>query len=365
MRLTDEQFGAELNALRELPSERFAAELDAWAAEGFPSLKQLEEPKAATAKRGHRKGFLGFVMQRPALSALAGGAAVVLIVGGSVAAYLASRENVSTDSLKGDPFLSAPSSTNGEINGSARVQSAPQSAAALPPTEPLPPTSRPRNGRPQVQERTAQLGLASDSDKLQDAADGVVDVTERYDGFVDSSNVHTAGSRGRAHFQLRIPTQHLQDALSDLSDLGRVTLLNQGSNNVTGSYVDAGKAYADARANVHDLREQLRNASSPSEAAAIRAQLDMARQQLAAARAGLRGLKQRVAYTPVSVEITAQGDGSWSIGDAADDAVGVLEAIGGAVLIALAVLIPLGALLALGWLGTRELRRRRREAALD
>jgi Domain of unknown function (DUF4349) len=224
---------------------------------------------------------------------------------------------------------------------------------------------RPRNNRPQVQERTAQLGLATEAGKLQDAADGVVDVTSRYDGFVDSSNVHTGGSRGRASFDLRIPTQHLQDSLADLSDLGRVTLLNQSSNNVTGTYVDAGKAYADARANVDDLREQLRSASSPSGAAAIRAQLDVARQQLAAARAALRGTKGRVAYTPVSVEITAQGDGSWSIGDAADDAVGVLEAIGGAALITLAVLVPLGALLALGWLGARELRRRRREAALD
>ena len=38
MRLTDEQIDAELSALRETPTERFAAELDAWTAEGFPSL---------------------------------------------------------------------------------------------------------------------------------------------------------------------------------------------------------------------------------------------------------------------------------------------------------------------------------------
>jgi hypothetical protein len=67
----------------------------------------------------------------------------------------------------------------------------------------------------------------------------------------------------------------------------------------------------------------------------------------------------------VSVEITAQGDGSWSIGDAADDAIGVLEAIAGALLITLTVLVPLAALTSLGYLGARELNRRRREAALD
>jgi hypothetical protein len=119
------------------------------------------------------------------------------------------------------------------------------------------------------------------------------------------------------------------------------------------------------RARRSRTRELLSNASSSSEAAAIKQQLVVARQQLAAARNALRGLKGRVAYTPVSVEITAQGDGSWTIGDAADDALGVLEAIGGALLITLAVLVPLAALLALGWLGARELQRRRREAALD
>src|SRR5262245_52649009 len=104
MRLTDEQIGAELTALRAIPSERFAAELDAWAAEGFPSARELDGPQAAKTKRRHRTGFLGFVMQRPALSALAGGAAVVLIVGGSVAAYLGSRGGDSTDIRGLEPF---------------------------------------------------------------------------------------------------------------------------------------------------------------------------------------------------------------------------------------------------------------------
>jgi hypothetical protein len=345
MRLTDEQIGAALQTLRETPSEKFAAELDAWAAEGFPSAKELTSTRP-------RKSPRLWSRRRPLLAAGACAVLVVSVTAAGIAGYLGGRNN-SDD-------VAAPLSNNS-------LESAkPSTGTAASPSGPfLSGLPRPRNNRQQVQERTAQLGLATDADGVQDTADGVLEVTDRFDGIVDSSNVHTGGSRGRASFELRIPTQHLQDALSDLSDLGRVTLLNQGSNNVTGSYVDAGKAYADARANVDDLLEQLRNASSPSEAAAIRAQLDVARQQLAAARAALRGLKQRVAYTPLSVEITAQSDGSWSIGDAADDAVGVLEAIGGAALIALAVLVPIGALIALGWLGIRELRRRRREAALD
>ena len=87
---------------------------------------------------------------------------------------------------------------------------------------------------------------------------------------------------------------------------------DEGSTNVTGAYVDTGKAFREARAKVDSLLAQLRTAD-PSEAAAIRQQLVPARQQLGAARAALRGMKQRVTYAPVSVQIRADGDGSWSI----------------------------------------------------
>jgi uncharacterized protein DUF4349 len=354
MRLTDEQIGAELRALRQAPEEGFSATLDQRVTSGFPA-----------ARRKSRERELTWGRLLPVLGALATVTAVVVVISNS-----GSGGGGTDTGFEATPSV-APSGGSGASNQARSATSTAESQGALgktavPPIAPAPPTgTRPRNGRAQVQERTAQLGLATDADKLQDAAGGVVDVADRYDGFVDSSNVQTGGSRGRASFSLRIPTIHLQDALSDLSGLGRVTLLNQGSTNITGAYVDANKDYADAREKVESIREQLRNAQSSSEADAIRAQLDAARQELATARAALRGLKQRVALTPVSVEITAQGDGSWSIGDAADDAVGVLEAIGGAALVTLAVLVPLALLLALGWLGTRELQRRQRESSLD
>jgi hypothetical protein len=351
MRLTDEQIGRELRALRATPTEDFAAELDAWAAEGFPSLKQLEQPP--------HPGVRGLLNRRPLLTALAGAGAVVLIVGVSVAAY-----------LKETSYTNTSGDDSGALLSGSRPESAPTdasgAAAGRPGIAQAPPTgTRPRNGRPQVQELSASLGLSTDAEELQEAADGVVEVTDRHDGFVDSSDIHVGGSNGRASFSLRIPAADLRNALEDLSSLGRVVSRDEGSANVTGAYVDAGKAYRDARAKVDSLLAALRTASTPSEAAAIRQQLVAARQQLAASRVALRGLKQQVTYAPVAVQIRVQGDGDWSIGDAADDAVGVLEAIGGAALITLAVLVPLAALLLLGWLGARELNRRRRESALD
>jgi hypothetical protein len=344
MRLTDEQIGAELLALRPTPDASFAAALDRRAAAGF---------SAAERKAGDRE--LSWRVLTPVLAGLMAIAVIAFVVSNSNKSELA-RSGGGAD-------FSAPATkpAGGEISKSIQQQAVPPQTA-VPPTTP---NSRPRNGQPQVQELSASLGLSTDPDKVQGAADGVVDVTARYDGLVDSSEVHIGGSNSNAAFTLRIPAVHLRDALDDMSGLGRVTLRDEGSANVTGAYVDAGKGFRDARAKVNSLLEQLRSASSPTEADAIRQQLVTARQELVAARTALRGLKQRVTYAPVSVQIRADGDGSWSIGDATDDAVGMLQAIAGAALITLAVVVPLTALLALGWFGARELSRRRREATLD
>ena len=115
------------------------------------------------------------------------------------------------------------------------------------------------------------------------------------------------------------------------------------------------------------LPEQLRNAASPSEAAAIK-------RRLAAARAGPRGralppcagLKQRVALTPVSVEISRPGRRRRLV----DRRRGgrrrrVLQAIGGALADHPGRPGAARGAAALGWLGSREFQRRRREAALN
>ena len=58
-------------------------------------------------------------------------------------------------------------------------------------------------------------------------------------------------------------------------------------------------------------------------------------------------------------------DGNWSLGDAADDALGALKTVAGVMLVGAAIVVPIVALIALiAWLGV-TLRRRRRESALD
>ena len=69
------------------------------------------------------------------------------------------------------------------------------------------------------------MTLSTGPDEVDDVADEVVEVTERYDGIVASSSVRTGEERGRASFDLRIPSANLQAALADLSDLAGAALV--------------------------------------------------------------------------------------------------------------------------------------------
>jgi hypothetical protein len=145
-----------------------------------------------------------------------------------------------------------------------------------------------------------------------------------------------------------------------------VTARNEGTLDITAPFVSAEERFDEAKAEVDSLLAQLAEADSPDETAAIKADLAPARATLAAVRSELAQLKQRSEFSRVSVTITGDGDSDgWSLGDAADDALSVLSDIAGAILIALAAIVPLALIAAAVWFGTKGLRRRRRESALD
>jgi Domain of unknown function (DUF4349) len=360
MRLTDEQIGAELHALRETPSERFAAELDRRAAEGFPAA--AGEPEV----RGWRDRLAPLL--RPQL-AFAGAATLLLALIVSVAVIGSLEDDVEQPSVQpsGDAAEEPQSLESGRA-GDAAAERAPGMSVEPAPTTvpPVPPTEELKPGRERIQERSASMTLSTEPDEVDDVADGVIEVTERFDGIVVSSNVSTSDGTGRASFDLRIPSQNLQAALAELSDLADVASRDEGTLDITAPFVSAEERFDDARAEVDALLDRLSEADSASEVASIREQLRTARADLAAARAELGSLKQRADFSRLSLTVVGDGDGDgWSIGDAAEDSVDVLEALGGAALVVLAVLVPLGAIAGFAWLGVRALRRRNREKVLD
>lgn len=366
----DPEWAALVAAVRDeapAPRPRFTAELDDRVAAGFPRA---------------RPDWLRLPARRmlPALAV-----ASTLLVGGVV---------VGTGTLDGndtappvETLKAAPETTDGASSAASSAEAAPSPAAAskevrrrlADPTparsagpgspSPTPPAGVPVRAR--KVERTTSLGLTTDAKGLQNAADGIVRATQDLDGVVASSQVDSSPSGGEATFVLRVPTARLDDALKRFGELADVARLSQGSEDITGSFVSAQDRLSDARAERKALLAALGKATTPRSIASLRARIRGNRTEIARLEGDLRGLRRRTDLARVDVTLSARGravdpdaGSAWGPGDAARDALRVLEVLAGVALIASAVLLPLALLGAGAALAGRGLRRRRREAAL-
>jgi hypothetical protein len=268
--------------------------------------------------------------------------------GGGAAAPLATTQGEASDSAK---------SSSGSSGGGGSALASPPAAAAP--------------ARQRRVERSTRLELTTTD--VQKASDGVVRATQAAGGFVQSSQVSTGDGRSTSSFVLRVPTSRLDDALARLSKLGHVKSLQQSADDITGAYDSASGRLAEARAERRGLLRALANATTAEQVTSLRACLADNRRELQRYQRDFNAVRNRANLATVGVDVTgaarkqvaAPSDGPWTPGDAAHDAVRVLEVSAGVALIALAVLLPLGLVGAAGGLAALTLRRRRREAALS
>ena len=220
-------------------------------------------------------------------------------------------------------------------------------------------------------ERSTRLELTTTD--VQKASDGVVRATQAAGGFVQSSQVSTGDGRSTSSFVLRVPTSRLDDALARLSKLGHVKSLQQSADDITGAYDSASGRLTEARAERRGLLRALDHATTAEQVSSLRARIADNRRELQRYQRDFNAVRNRASLATVGVDVTgvarkqatAPSDGPWTPGDAAHDAVRVLEVSAGVALIALAVLLPLGLVGAAGGFAAVTLRRRRREAALS
>ncbi|MGH2988900.1 MAG: DUF4349 domain-containing protein [Solirubrobacterales bacterium] len=328
-----------LIAERPEPRSEFTAELDARAAERFVKPRA---PRRRAFKLRYALGAASFV----AVAAIAVSASGVLDEAGR-------PEDVGRSPGVADQ-LEKPSPANDRSGEAAlRFQGDP---------------ARPAPGDERRIARTADLALSTSPESVRDVADGVVDVTHRYSGFVVSSSVSSGdGETASGEFELKLSARTLQPALDDLSELGHVRSLTEGTDDITRRFTTGRERIEDLTAKRERLRAKL-DAADPADEPAIRVELRMVRDSLATTRTELAGASERVRFVPVHVSIVAdaaEADTGWTIGDALDDAVRVLEVAVGITLIALAGSVPVAIVAALLWLAARAWMRSRRERALD
>ena len=330
----------ELRATRPVPRDEFTAELDARAAAGFAKSQQ---GKPETTRRRYRLQFA------------LGAASIVLITAVAVSTS-GLLDEPTDDRLRGLPDIQERS---GAPEASQELDAATAEQTQKVPVGPA--------GRKVA--RTADLRLSTAPEDLREVADGVVDVTHRYRGFVVTSNVSSGdGSGASADFSLKLPARNLQAAVDELSELAHVSSLTEGTDDITTRFTTARERIAELTEQRERLRAKLAEAGTAEEERAIRVRLREVRAELAAPRRELRQATERVRFVPVHVAIAAdaaQADTAWSIRDALDDAVRVLEVAVGVALIMLAIAVPVAIVAALTWLAASAWIHRRRERALD
>lgn len=324
-------------------SPSLAARLERLAQDGPPSA-------AATAKPPRRSRRWVLV---PALGTVAAVLVALVVV-------LGNSNGGSTPPSASDSTVSAiPPSRQAPSGKAAAASTATRGAVAIAPQ------------RHRQVERSVFLALSTGKDKLESTSDGVVQTVDRFRGIVASSSINSDDtSGGQATFDLRIPTGRLDDALAALSKLGHVTERRQNLEDITASFTSAHDRLDEARAERRGLLKALGNATTQNRIDSLRARLRLVRARIASDEGQLASLQRRARYSKVNVTVqgdgkAGQGGGTWSPGDAAKDALRVLEVSVGIALIALAVALPLALLGAAILFGARMTRLRRRETALD
>lgn len=343
-------------------SEAFRGELDARVAAGFARTGAGRLSDAP----GRRSKALAGRAGRRLMPALAGAASVLAAI--VVAASLVGddRPQVAGDgSLPDRPAETARPAAPMSRPGSEADDRA--GSSILPPEGGDLPGRRDRRV-----ERQASLTLRTRPERIDDVSDGVIRVTDRFQGIVVSSNVHSGDDgRGSASFDLRVPSRRLPEALSALSQLAHVRARTQSSQDITRIHVSAQERLRELQAERSSLLRQLAAADTANEAESARARLRIVNGQIADARAALARLGERTTYSSVSVTIEAGNDGEagespgWTIGDALADAARILQFVAAVLVVILAVLAPLVMTTLLAAYGARMLRQRRRERALD
>ena len=158
-----------------------------------------------------------------------------------------------------------------------------------------------------IVDATAQITLGADTDEVQDVANRVVDVTDRYDGVVSTSEVTKDTGGAHASFELEIPYKHLDAALADLSGLADVISRTQGGKDITAHAVRAQKSLARTLDQIRQARVDLIRADTHVERLVIKSRIASLQANANAEQTALNGVKRQGRFATVGVEVTSGG----------------------------------------------------------
>ena len=209
----------------------------------------------------------------------------------------------------------------------------------------------------------------SDSDAVSRAAQDALDLTRSLGGFVVSSTVAT-GEEGSASITVRVPVAKVQDAITGLSDLGRIVAQQVAIDDLQSTLDELEKREATARSEIARIRARLRTETLDAQTEAVlRAKLQTLRAELADLRTGISSTEAEAQMSTIQLTVVTPGAfGAVAppsrIDRAIDGALNVLVWEGVIALGMLIVFAPFALVALAAWLGRRLYRRHEEERLL-
>jgi hypothetical protein len=212
-----------------------------------------------------------------------------------------------------------------------------------------------------VQRYTASLELrVRDAGDISDASKRATGIAHNLGGYEQRINVDTARTTGYASIVLRIPKQHVQEAVRRLTALGTIVSEDVNVQDLQGRVDASDRLIARLQQRLTDLRAQVQDTQTVQQIAALTARIERLQRSRAATVRSAR-------YATVNLQLTTRTPPApVQHGHGPLHGLGVtFRWIGIGAVYALALGLPAAVLALLIWSGARTVRRRREDALLS
>jgi hypothetical protein len=309
---------------------------------------------AAQERSAPARSWLRIPVRRAALVALPAAAALALVSAGALGLVrsgpITGTETFGGDTRQAETF--AESSPTGEQGAATATDS------AIVPTP----------GRAQRVSATLTVEVR-DADAVSRAAQEALELTRSLGGHVVSASVFT-GEEGNAVLTVRIPVAEVQDAIVQLSALGRITSQQVTIDDLQETLDGLTRRGAILESQIARIRARLAaEALEPQTEAVLRARLHSLREELAKLRGEITATTTQARMATVQLTLVTPGAQGAAplpsrLDRTLDEALNVLVWEGVVALALAIVLTPFAILAAAAWLGRRLYRRREDERLL-
>jgi Domain of unknown function (DUF4349) len=244
----------------------------------------------------------------------------------------------------------------------------PEAAPGLGTTTTQDSTIGPTPGRAQRVSATLTVEVA-DAEAVSAAAQDTLDLVRSLGGHVVNASVST-GDQGTASLTVRVPVGKVQEAIAELSALGRIVSQHVTIDDLQESLDELQRREANLRARLAKLRARLATETLDAQTEAVlRSRLQSLRTELQELREGIAATNvearmSTIQLTVVTPESQGVAPAPSRLDRAIDEALGVLAWEGVLLLAAAIVAAPFALLVLAAWLGRRLYRRREDERLL-